>query len=127
VSETPETIDGFETGATVAPNSDQEGALVERVALKALLAPYGPCDFAIARSTGAQQDTFRQLVNEARTAIAKDDEPADASGYVDAFYRIAIELGFNVARAASPKDVFENEMLPRIKAIRSAALKEGGA
>lgn len=40
----------------------------------------------------------------------------DQSGYADAFYQIADMLGIT-ARTASPKEVWQGEMLPKLKAL----------
>lgn len=42
-------------------------------------------------------------------------------GYVEAFYRMASALGMSTARNKSPKEVFEQEMFPKIAALTRAA------
>lgn len=61
--------------------------------------------------------------------MIEGEETMDDGGYRDAFYELASLMGIG-ARAASPKDVWEREILPRLKealsrpAVREAALEE---
>lgn len=39
-------------------------------------------------------------------------------GYVDAFYKIAAELGFDLPQAKAPKEVFEEQIFPEIRRLK---------
>lgn len=54
---------------------------------------------------------------------ARPDAPAKAAeaGYRDAFYEVAAMLGIG-ARSASPKEVWEQEMRPKLAALTSGKI-----
>jgi hypothetical protein len=67
----------------------------------------------IDRKTAIYDDVHRADVHRA-TAMRETREVAD---YVDAFYQVAALVGIDTAQPISPKQVFESQVLPRLREL----------
>lgn len=72
---------------------------------------------ACALMHGDPFDNADMIAAAAKEAGVLVTYPRGDDGYVDAFYRIAAELGLGSALPYSPEHVFEHEILPRLRSI----------